>query len=71
MTQTKLRGPRFCSVANLMIPDWINEAYILVDASALLNFAEDMVQIFLYCSLSVLVQVVIFLLIKNGGSICS
>lgn len=54
-----------------MIPGWINEAYILVYASALLNFAEDMVQIFLYCSLSVLVQVVIFLLIKNGGSICS
>lgn len=54
-----------------MIPDWINKAYILVYASALLNFAEDMVKIFLYCSLSVLVQVVIFLLIKNGGSICS
>ncbi len=34
----------------------------------LLNFAEDNVQIFLYCSLNVLVQVVIFLLIKIGVS---
>jgi len=44
-----------------MIPDWINEAYILVYASALLNFAEDMVQIFLYCSLCACASSYIFI----------
>lgn len=66
MIPTKRLGPRFCSAASLMIPYWINAAYILVDASALLHFAEDTVQILLYCSLSVLVQVVIFFINKSG-----
>lgn len=68
MIQTKRLGPRFCSVASLKTPYWVNAAYILVDASALLHFAEETVPILLYCSLSVLVQVVLFFINKMDGN---